>query len=445
MFDLPDLIEWHEGMLLTPQHFQQFAARSELLTQFMFVQGGSYRWGVIDLSIDKDALNRGTLRILHLDAILPDGLLVLAGSERGIELTFDLQKAERTPARIFLAVPREASLYDLSDYSRYEGFSAHGELVADGISGGAPGPIPRLRARLRLVSGEADLAGMTALPLIEFDMQGTVSRQTDYIPPVLRITPGSPLANLCAPVQSLVREKATELARKLRPDAKNNDPASLQTVQWLVAALPPVEALLAGTETHPYALYLALCSMAGSVAFLSDARTPPIFSAYDHGNLRSSFQEVLAFIQLALSQGLIENWIGQPFRLRSEREPYFELQPSLEKVFGSDADFSSSYVGLMLRGPAEGMAEWGESCLLAREDAIADLETSRSQGAICERVDALEDLAPAPGTVLFRVKNESKWLDPRRKLVLKGARQETRMPETATLFIRKRTQSRKSS
>jgi hypothetical protein len=52
---------------------------------------------------------------------------------------------------------------------------------------------------------------------------------------------------------------------------------------------------------------------------------------------------------------------------------------------------------------------------------------------------------PAPGSVLFRVKNEVKWLNPRNPLVLKQAKQETRMPDAATLFIRKRSQTKKGS
>lgn len=450
LLDLPELIEWHEGMLLTPQHFQQFAARSELLTQYMFAQGGSFRWGVIDLKIDQAALSSGILRILNVAAVMPDGLLALGGSERGVELEFDLQKAEGNPARIYLVVPREAALYERSDYSRYEAFAAKDELISDNVSAAEPGPIPRIRARLRLASGESGLSGMTALPLIEFAFQGTVCRQTDYIAPLMRVTPGSPLTDLCAPVRKTVREKATELAAKLSPDARSSDVAGMQQLQWLVSALPLVEVLLESDQSHPYALYLAFCSMAGSVAFLSNARVPPIFHPYNQDDLRSSFGEVLGFIQLALSEGLIENWIGQLFKKRADTggrpgDQYFEIQPSLEKAFGAEADFSSAFMALMLRGPADAMTEWGESCLLAGQDAIADLEVSRSLGATCEQVDSLGDLVPAPGSVLFRVKNEVKWLNPRNPLVLKQAKQETRMPDAATLFIRKRSQTKKGS
>jgi hypothetical protein len=91
------------------------------------------------------------------------------------------------------------------------------------------------------------------------------------------------------------------------------------------------------------------------------------------------------------------------------------------------------------------MTAWGESCLLAGTDAIFDLEMSRSRGASCERVDSLGDLVPTPGSVLFRVKNEGKWLNPSNKLVLKAAKQEASMPDAATLFIRNRSQTNKGS
>jgi type VI secretion system protein ImpJ len=190
--------------------------------------------------------------------------------------------------------------------------------------------------------------------------------------------------------------------------------------------------------------------MAGTVAFLSHARVPPIFDPYDHDDLRSSFEEVLSFIQLALSEGLIENWMGQLFTKRADAgsrpgDQYFEIGPSLEKAFGADADFSAPFLALMLRGPSEAMTAWGESCLLAGEDAIFELEMSRSRGASCERVDSLGDLVPTPGSVLFQVKNDGSWLNPSNRLVLKAAKQESRMPDAATLFIRNRSQTNKGS
>ena len=33
-YEIPDAIQWHEGLLLTPQHFQQMSARHEALVQY---------------------------------------------------------------------------------------------------------------------------------------------------------------------------------------------------------------------------------------------------------------------------------------------------------------------------------------------------------------------------------------------------------------------------
>jgi type VI secretion system protein ImpJ len=241
---------------------------------------------------------------------------------------------------------------------------------------------------------------------------------------------------------------------KLASNARSSDLAGLHQFQCLVAGLPAVEAALRSNGTHPYSLYLALCSMAGSVAFLSSARVPPVFPPYDHANLRASFEQVLDFIARALAEGLIDNWTSKEFRLvrqpaerrgpgdKVAEEAYFELVPTLREAFGEDADFSAPYMGLILRAPVktstEPLIEWGETCLLASSDAIQDLEMSRSRGAQCERADSLDELTPMAGAVLLRVTNDPVSLDPRKKLVLKPAKQERRMPASAALFVRQR-------
>ena len=459
--DIPDLIEWHEGMLLTPQHFQQFASRSELLTQYMFSQGAPFGWGIIDLKIDQAALSAGILRILSIEAVMPDGLVAIGGSERGIKLEFDLQRADRNPIRVGLSVPREEALYNRSDYSRYEAFVNKDELTRDDVSSANPATIPRIRPRLRLNAASVDPGGMTVLPLIEFDSQGTVQKQTEYIPPMLAVKSGTPLADLLARVRHAIRQMATGMATKLSPNARVSNVPGVQQLQWLVSGLPAFEALLQSERSHPYSLYLALCSIAGNVALLSNGRMPPILQPYNHDDLRTSFQEVISFIQLALSEGLVENWVAKDFTLVSSLNetgadfvpgraaPAYELGPTLGEALGDEADVSAMYLGLMLRlsanVPPDSMVEWGEACLLAPEDAMADLELSRSRGATCERVDLIEDLVVAPGSVLFRVRNDAKWIDPKKKLVLRPAKQETRVPDAITLFVKKRASANKGA
>ncbi|HEX4651295.1 MAG TPA: type VI secretion system baseplate subunit TssK [Granulicella sp.] len=463
LLDLPELIEWHEGMLLTPQHFQQLSARGELLTQFLTTVASPFGWGVIDLKIDEAALSGGILGILNVEAILPDGLLARSGSERGEKLELNLQTLNRTdnsPVRVYLTVPRDSALYNRSEYSRYQQAVRPDEQTPDQVSGGDTVTIPRITPRMTLESDPAKLAGKTVLPLIEFTGHGTVFRQTEYIAPILRIKAGSPLSDLCAALSSMIRSIATDLAAKLSPSGGGGDPEKLRQLHWLVSELPVFESLLDNEQTHPYTAYLALCSMAGSISLLSHARVPAKFPPYNHDDLRASFQIVIASIQRALSEGLTESWIHRDFSLAPEQraatdsqpqrsERTYEIAPSLEAAFGDEADFSAQSLALMVRLPTgmtpDTMTAWGESCVLAREDAINDLELSRSKGAVCERVYSLDDLIAPPGSVLFRVYNDSKWIAPGKKLVLKPARQETVVPDAVTLFVKKSSQKNKGA
>ena len=58
----PDRIQWHEGMLLSPQHFQQESARVDALLAWHGLIANPYGWGVRTLEIDQGLLATGLLR-----------------------------------------------------------------------------------------------------------------------------------------------------------------------------------------------------------------------------------------------------------------------------------------------------------------------------------------------------------------------------------------------
>ena len=91
MLKIPDPIQWHEGMLLMPQHFQQMAGRFEGLVQNAVATVGSpYPWGLLRLEYDRSTLVDGLLRVLHVEAVMRDGFLVEGGAELGIDLQLNL-------------------------------------------------------------------------------------------------------------------------------------------------------------------------------------------------------------------------------------------------------------------------------------------------------------------------------------------------------------------
>ena len=90
--ELPESIAWYEGMLLWPQHFQQLTRRQEARLHFHALAIAPYHWGVRELHFDRVMLVRGMLRVIELEAILPDGLVVShLARQGGMDLELDLK------------------------------------------------------------------------------------------------------------------------------------------------------------------------------------------------------------------------------------------------------------------------------------------------------------------------------------------------------------------
>ena len=65
--DLPGAIQWHEGMLLSPQHFQQLSLRQEELLAYHLRMFAPFHWGVTHLKHDAVMLVSGAYRITELE------------------------------------------------------------------------------------------------------------------------------------------------------------------------------------------------------------------------------------------------------------------------------------------------------------------------------------------------------------------------------------------
>ena len=70
-------IQWHEGMLLSPQHFQQESARVDDLIAWQHLAVQPLAWRLRRLDIDEGLLTNGRVRVQALEAVMPDGMAVV--------------------------------------------------------------------------------------------------------------------------------------------------------------------------------------------------------------------------------------------------------------------------------------------------------------------------------------------------------------------------------
>jgi type VI secretion system protein ImpJ len=435
--DVPDPVQWHEGMLLAPQHFQQLALRGDALLQYHMLAAAPFHWGVRQLRIDTSLLLDGTFRVIELEAVMPDGLSVSYRDGDPIDLSVSLagKPMDRNASvAVHLAVPAaRGSATAAGHFSRYSSYD--GSPVADLNTGEGELPVPRLRPRISLIVGDTPPDKFVSIPLARVTYRDERYALADFVPPLLQVTTQDELGKMSAHVLKRIREKAVFLADRARAaSATAKRPLVLETqlmAQNLSCALPPVEAMLRTGVTHPYPLFVGFCGIVGHVAAVGTALVPPVVDAYDHLNLYACFESMFSYIDGVLD-GIQEAYRPVPFRLSNGT---FELALDPEWLQGGSLVLGA--VGPAGVSDAE-LAAWLESSLIASKTKMTSLRERRVRGPARSRVDSPDSLGVAPrrGEVIVTVGTDAQYVEAGEVLqVLNPGDAERGRPDEVVLYV----------
>jgi type VI secretion system protein ImpJ len=439
--EIPEAIDWHEGMLLAPEHFQQMNARQEMLVGYG-LSCSPYQWGVRHLEWDANLLASGTLSVTQLEAILPDGLIATVNEPGELELALKpyAEQMRSAAVPVCLVAPARKMETGAGDLERYQ--SDPGVPPEDASYAGLNGAsIPRLRPRLALLTGSIP-PKYVGFPLVRVRYENEVfAASNDH--PVLSVPVSSRLGSLCSQVARHVREKALYLADRARGSDGGTGQAAAEYVKTLihslVSSLPPFEGGLYTGVAHPYPLYLALCAMAGSVAGVGLSLVPPVFPPYDHNNPYESFQEVKKYIFQVIAEGISETWASFRFH-RAEQTFVLAAKTGWSEVLGERRPGRTSLV-LALRTPSgateKDMLAWGSNCVIGTSGVVASLVNRRILGAARRPVESADDLIPAKGLLLFELEPDAEFIRLDEDLQVFDRRPDAVPPLEALLFVRK--------
>lgn len=435
--NIPLLIQWHEGMLLAPQHFQQAALRQEALLQYSAGLIAPHYWGVLRIEIDRPLLVAGKFRVLELEAVMPDGAAVLHEAKSGRDLEIDLapykDQLSANPVAIQLAIPARKDDLSKGDLARYE--SIDGEPIADQNTGDGALRIPRLDLRVSLLVTDEPPAKYVTLPLARVQYRDEAFGMVEFSPPAPFVAGGSIIHRLCKEIAERVREKAVSLAE--RTGASSGGVVTPQvsgirhSIHCLVAALPQFEAVLGSGSSHPYTLYLSLCDLVGHLASLGRGLIPPALDAYNHRDPLKTFRSAADFVTQMIREGIPESHTGHPLQLTDR----------VFSIFLEEAWCDRPLVLEMRPRPGvyvRDLMSWGEQCLIASKSNIQSMREKRILGAARERIDSEEELFPAPGSVLFSLKADPQSIDRNEVLEILNteAALEESSPAEIVLYVR---------
>ncbi len=425
--DLTEAIQWHEGLLLAPQHFQQLALRNEQLLAYHVLAGLPFCWGVRDLELDQDLLGAGLLRLLRLEAIMPDGQVVshAPGAAGEVPLELDLESfakwLEAGELKIYLAVAIGPDRYN----------SVAGELVIDERAESEPIEIPRLRPKLQLLAGDAPSSRYVSLPLAAVKRENGVFTLGEFVPPMLALAREMPLWQSCNALAARMREKSVFLAKHTAaPSSGFEDRLQFLEIRdrlrSVVEFLPYYEAVLGTDGIHPYPLYVALSSLLGPLSLLRAGSVPPAPVPYRHTDLRSAFDALLGQV------GSMLEAVSQTYR---------EIKFALDHGNFS-LTIPSEWLGERLvvgvRGSSEReIADWMDGALIGSDTVLGDLREKRILGAARARIERAEEMALAGGAglTLFAIKVDQAFVVPGRPLLMANRGESAAMQRPAEIIL----------
>ena len=436
---LRDSILWHDGMMLTAKHFQQLTDRLEELIYYHSNLNMPFNWGVKTFKIDKDELTHGAFVVTELEAIMPDGLVVHDShtNKNVLELNLldEVEEGRDKSFKIFLYIPpKDRVLTESENLPRYKQF--YPEVIEEDTYSYQDAHIPYQIPNINLIAATEVADDNSSIPLIQIEYKNGQFLVKDYIPPLLTVEPYSELGRVISGIIQKVKMKAKFIAQQISITSVQYEPAILDKrllLQNLLTALPHLEALLKLGTAHPFDIYLALCSLIGSLAPLSFDYTLPSLPLYDHNNLRDTFAKVRDYIFQILDESIGETYHAIPFERDGNR---FVLK--LNKYWLKHA----LIIGIQ---PKEGKSDsdilkWMLNCLIGNEQDIPRMRRERTLGAQRIKIEKDANFPPTMDTMFFSIEQES--LKPDMDLVIFNPSDKPgeRAAEKIHLYIKRRSE-----
>lgn len=315
---LPEAVQWSEGMLLSPQHFQQNDIHAQAMLHQRLFGLCPHAWGVRHLQLDAARLADGFINVTECDAVMPDGLPLVfraAGATHGLSLDLAAKcTADGRSVRVCLALPPRVRAADVpaSSIRRYE--SVHGKETPDEVTGIGDVVVDRQRARIELFVQAEVPAGYVALPLLEVarDPQGAIALGS-FHPPMFRLGASAFLGARGLQQQfAALRDSMWTKLRELVASGCDDAPEAvammgvearmhLRVAREVAACLPLIDTVLVDPLCAPVQAWHAMAQIVGRMAALGGNPRPLAMEPYRHADCHPQFQAALDFVAAKLA------------------------------------------------------------------------------------------------------------------------------------------------
>lgn len=318
-------VVWEEGMYLGPHHFQAQARYFEDIVHFGVASLWFEPYGLVGCELDGEALQNGTVSLVHARGIFPDGL------------PFEMPESDPPPAArniadlfpptserltVLLAVPahRTGGLNCVvSETQAGEGarYTSEVHSLHDENTGADEKRVRLARKNIRFLLDTEDREGFVTLPLARVVRSGSGQfvYDTSFIPPCIQISASETLMLTTRRLIEILEEKAGTLAgtrRHVGTSASGFSPQEVATFWFLHAvntSLSSLRYLYGSKRGHPEELFVELSRLAGALCTFGLDSHPRSLPLYDHQDLEKCFQDLNEHIRAHVEMFLPAEYI----------------------------------------------------------------------------------------------------------------------------------------
>lgn len=435
---VPPLIQWHEGMMLQPHHFQQHDQYYQRLWHYHLTNLIPYYYGVKNLVMDGIALPSGLIRINEFDGVFPDGTVVQTDFGQTIQesdVTDLKDKALAGSVPVFLCIAQNIDKLSpvVGEFPRYS--SSAQTNVIDINTNDNPIDIPSLRPVVRVIAGDLPPHPYASILIAKVRyVDGSFIRE-EYTPPALSLSKESLLGQRISRIAGQIREKAYFFAEKLQTQV--GSPLLQETSQLLrplLTVLPGLEAILYADGIHPFQYFLKVCDVLGSLSGFRLRDINAVTKPYNHNDIDQSFAPILDSIEMILLS-MRRSFSVESFNLDDGR---FSIH--LNPAFVDHENYV--WIGVKTQsGMTESeLGSWMDDAVIASETLLEKILIKRISGA--KRIlqtdqSVLSELLLARGVLAYKVIVDDEFVRTGQKLyVFNPADVPGKRPADVVLYVK---------
>ena len=314
-------VVWSEGLLLTPQHFQQNdRAMRHLLAQRMRMAHG-FDWGLSRIALDAEAVRNGRIVLTTAEGVLPDGTPFALPNDdplpppRALEGHFPSQ-LDALP--IHLGVPGASGSRAQLGSPAAPGaagprFAADTAELPDDNTGQNGRPLEVQRRHFQVLFPDDALGEYDALPIAEVvrTADGGYALRGECIPPCLCIGASEHLMRLVNSVYDVLVQRSSSLGDQRRQrgtiaDFGSQDTANAMLLFTVNARIPLLAHAMLHRGMHPEDLYVELMELAGELCTFSNDVHPRDLPRYDHRALTQTFQATEEIVRKLVEPSIVD-------------------------------------------------------------------------------------------------------------------------------------------